>query len=158
MYRLKQAGLLDNKLLQKRLSTFGDYPARHTSGMWLHTTRKIALSLIVDDLAVKYVGKQHADHLQGALLRSYELTTDCEGKVYSGMSLKWYYKNRTRDIYMPGYLANVLSKFQHETPKQPQHTPYRYVTPVYSVKTQYETQDETPPLMAKKYLNKEKRA
>jgi hypothetical protein len=80
----------------------------------------------VDDFAVKYVGKQHADHLRDALLRSYELTTDWEGKVYSGMTLKWDYKNRTCcDISMHGYVANVLRKFQHETPKHPQHTPSR---------------------------------
>jgi hypothetical protein len=80
MYGLKQAGLLSNQLLQKRLSPFGCYPACHTPGMWLHKTIPIAFSLIVDDLAVKYVGKQHADHLWDALLHSYELTTDWEGK------------------------------------------------------------------------------
>jgi hypothetical protein len=102
MYGLKQAGLLANQLLQKRVSPFGYYPARHTQGMWLHNTRSIAFSLIVDDFTVKYVGKPHVDHLRDALLRSYELTTDWEGKVYSGMTLKWDYKNRTCGIYMPG--------------------------------------------------------
>jgi hypothetical protein len=38
------------------------------------------------------VGKQHADHLRNELLRTYELTTDWEGKVYSGMMLQWDYK------------------------------------------------------------------
>jgi hypothetical protein len=69
--------------------------------MWLHKTRPIALSLIVDDFTVKYVGKQHAAHLQDVHVRSYELTTDWEGKVYYGMTLKWDYKNRTCDISMP---------------------------------------------------------
>jgi hypothetical protein len=141
MYGLKQAGLLANQLLQKRLSTFGYYPAHHTPGLWLHLTRPLSLSLIVDDFTLKYVGKQHSDHLRDALLRSYELTTDWEGKVYSGISLKWDYKNRTCDISMPGYLANVLSKFQHDTPKHPQHTPSQYVTSIYGAKKQYATQD-----------------
>jgi hypothetical protein len=94
MYGLKQAGLLANQLLQKRLSTFGYYPACHTPGLWLHKTRSIDLSLIVDDFTVKYMGKHHADNLRDALLRSYELTTDWEGNFYSGMSLKWDYKNK----------------------------------------------------------------
>jgi hypothetical protein len=111
MYGFKHAGLLANKLLQKRLAPFGYYPARHTPGLWLHKTKQIAFSLIVDDFAVKYVGKHHADHLRDTLLRSYELTTDWEGKVYSCMSLKWDNKNRTCDIYMPGYISNVLIKF-----------------------------------------------
>jgi hypothetical protein len=68
MYGLKQAGLLDNQLLQTRLAPFGYYPARHTSELWLHKTRPISFTLIVDDLTVKYVGKHHADHLRNALL------------------------------------------------------------------------------------------
>jgi hypothetical protein len=71
MYGLKQAGLLANQLLQKHLAPFGYYPARHTQGMWLHKTRPIALSLSMDDFTVKLVGKQHADHLLDAFLRSY---------------------------------------------------------------------------------------
>jgi hypothetical protein len=68
MYGLKQAGLLVNQLLQTRLVPFGYYTVRHTPGLWLHKTRPIAFSLVVDDFAVKYVGKQHADHLRNALL------------------------------------------------------------------------------------------
>jgi hypothetical protein len=105
VYGLKQEGLLANQLLQKRLSPFGYYPVCNSPGMWLHKTRPIAFSLIVDDFEVKYTVKQHAYHLWDALLCSYELTTDWEGKVYSGMSLKWDYKNRTCDISMPGYIG-----------------------------------------------------
>jgi hypothetical protein len=131
MYGFKQSGLLANQLLQKLLAPFGYNPAQHTTGLWLHKTCPIDFSLIVNDFAVKYVGKHHDDHLRNALLQSYELTTDWEGKVYSGMSLKWDYKNITCDIFMPGYVSNVLSKFYHDSPKHPQHTPSRYVIPVY---------------------------
>jgi hypothetical protein len=89
MYGLKQAGLLANQLFQTRLAAFGYYPARHTPGLWLQKTQPIAFSLIVDDFAIKYLGKQHADHLRNVLLRTYELTNDWAEKVYSGMSLKW---------------------------------------------------------------------
>jgi hypothetical protein len=54
---------------------------------------------------------------------------------------------------MLGYISNVLSKFQHDKPKHPQETPSRYVMPVYGAKTQYATQDVTPPLTAKQCLN-----
>jgi hypothetical protein len=138
------------------LAPFGYYPARHTPGPWLHKTRPIAFSLIVDDFAVKYVGNQHADHLRNALLQNYELTTDWAEKVYSGMSLKWDYKNRTCDISMPGYVSNVLRKIQHDPPKHPQHTLSGYVTPVYGAKAQYATKDETPPLTPKQCLTIQK--
>jgi hypothetical protein len=156
MYGLKQAGLLANQLLHTRLAPFGYYPARHTPGLWLHKTRPISFTLVVDDFAVKYVGRQHAEHLRNVLLQTYELTTDWTATVYSGMTLKWDYKNRTCDISMPGYVSNILSKFQHDAPKHPQHTPSRYVTPVYGAKTQYATKDETPPLSAKQCLTIQK--
>jgi hypothetical protein len=156
MYGLKQAGLLANQLLQTRLAPFGYYPARHTPELWLHKMQPISFTLVVDDFAVKYVSKQHAEHLQDALLRTYELTTDWTATVYSGMNLKWDYKSRTCDISMPGYVSNMLSKFQHDAPKHPQHTPSRYVTPVYGAKTQYATKDETPPLTATQCLTIQK--
>jgi hypothetical protein len=138
-------GLLANQLLQTRLAPFGYYPARHTPGLWLHKTQPISFTLIVDNFAVKYLGKQHAEHLQNALLRTFELKT-----------LKWYYEKRTCDISMPGYVSNVLSKFQHDAPKHPQHTPSRYVTPVYGANTQYATKDDTPPLTAQQCLTIQK--
>jgi hypothetical protein len=135
VYDLKQAGLLANKLLQTGSAPFGYYPARHTPGLWLLRTRSVSFTLVVDDFAVKYVCKQHAEHLRNALLRTYELTTDWTSTMYSRMTLKWDYKNRTCDISMPGYVSNVLSKFQQDAPKHPQHTPSRLVTPVYGAKT-----------------------
>jgi hypothetical protein len=57
---------------------------------------------------------------------------------------------------MPGYVSNILSKFQHDAPKHPQHTPSRYVTPVYGTKTQYATRDETPPLTAERCITIQK--
>jgi hypothetical protein len=57
---------------------------------------------------------------------------------------------------MPGYVSNVLSKLQHDAPKDPQHTPSRYVMPVYGAKTQYATKDETPSLRAKQCLTIQK--
>jgi hypothetical protein len=50
---------------------------------------------------------------------------------------------------MPDYVTHVLNKFQHDAPKHPQHTPSKYVTPIYGAKTQYATRDETPLVSAK---------
>jgi hypothetical protein len=151
MYGLKQAAILANQLLHQRLAHYGYYPVPHTPGLWLHKTRSIALTLVVDDFAVKYVGKDNAHHLCNVLLRHNEITTDWGGTVYSGMKLKWDYQQRTLDISMHGYITNVLNKFQHDAPKYPQHTPSKYVTPIYGAKTQYATRDETPPLSTKQY-------
>jgi hypothetical protein len=75
------------------------------------------------------------------------------GTVYSGMTLKWDYQKRICDISMPGDIEIFLNKFQHDTPKHPQHTPSKQVTPIYGAKTQYATKDETPLLSAKQCTN-----
>jgi hypothetical protein len=89
VYGLKQAGLLANQLLQKRLKDFGYYPPRHTLGVWLKNTKPTSFSLVVDDFAVRYITKSDANHLRDALLQHYEITTDWEGTVYFGITLDW---------------------------------------------------------------------
>jgi hypothetical protein len=130
IYGLKQVGLLAKH-----------YLARHAPGLWIHETWPISFTLVMDDFAVKYVGNQHAERLRNSLLRTYELTTEWTATVYSGMTLKWDCDKQTCDISMHGYVSNVLRKFQHDAPKHPQHTPSRYVTPIYVAKTQYATRD-----------------
>jgi hypothetical protein len=72
------------------------------------------------------------------------------------MTLKWDYQKITCDIPMLGYVINVLNKFQHESPKYPQHTPSKYINPIYRGQTQYATKDETPLLSANKCTNIQK--
>ena len=47
--------------------------------------------LLVDDFGVEYVGERHAIHLKQALAKQYELTENCNGKLYSGINLEWSY-------------------------------------------------------------------
>jgi hypothetical protein len=71
MYGLPQAGILANKLLRKRLAPHGYYEMPHTPGLWKHIHRQIQFTLVVDDFGVKYVGKEHADHLVNVLKTKY---------------------------------------------------------------------------------------
>jgi hypothetical protein len=61
---------------------------------------------MVDNFGIKYVGKEHADHLINCLKEKYKLTKDWAGDLYCGISLKWDYAARTLDISMPGYIKN----------------------------------------------------
>jgi hypothetical protein len=117
MYGVKQAGLLANQLLQKRLRLYGYYPARHTPVLWLHNTKPTAFILVVDDFAVKYVTTADAHHLRNALLRHFKITADWNGTVYSGITLDWDYNKRTCDISMLGYIFNVLINSNMTHPK-----------------------------------------
>jgi hypothetical protein len=128
---LTQSGRLANNLLVTRLSPHGYHPVEYTHGMWRHKTRHITFTLVVDDFRVKYVGKEHTDHLLNALKQHYEVTEDWEGKLYCGILLKWDYENRTVDLSIPGYIENVLHKLQHNPPNRPQHAPYPAQKPQY---------------------------
>jgi hypothetical protein len=57
---------------------------------------------------------------------------------------------------MPGYVINILNKFQHDALKYPQSTPSKYVTTIYGAKTQYDTRDKTPLLSVKQCTNIQK--
>ena len=137
MYGLPQAGLLANNLLAQRLAHHGYYRTRHTPGLWRHVTRPISFALVVDDFAIKYVGKAHADHLIAALTQQYEgVTIDWAAKIFCGITIDWDYKRRTATLSMPQYITKALEKFQHPLPAKPQHAPHRHSAPQYGAKTQ----------------------
>jgi hypothetical protein len=137
MYGLPQAGILANKLLAKRLAKHGYYQVRHTPGLWRHTFCPIMFCLVVDDFAIQYVGKDHANHLLNLLRNDYEaVSVDWKAALYCGITCDWDYKNRTCDMSMPGYVKATLDKFQHPTPRRPQHSPHRHNPIQYGVKVQ----------------------
>ena len=49
MYGLPQAGILANKLLQKRLAPYWYYKVPHTPGLWKHVYNPIQFTLVVND-------------------------------------------------------------------------------------------------------------
>ena len=82
MYRLPHAVIIAQKLLEESLKKHGYCQSDKTPGFWKHDTRHICFSLIVDDFGVKYVGKEHADHIIGVLEELYVVDKDWEGKKY----------------------------------------------------------------------------
>jgi hypothetical protein len=64
MYGLPQASTLASDILVKHLAQYGCVQAKHTSGLFTHTTRPIIFSLVVDDVGVQYTGHEHAQHLE----------------------------------------------------------------------------------------------
>ena len=76
MYGLPQAGILAEKLLEKRLNAKGYRQSDICPGFWKHDWCPIVFSLCVDNFGVKYVDKQHADHLMKALKEDYTISHD----------------------------------------------------------------------------------
>ncbi len=74
VWGLPQAGILANKLLRKQLAPHGYNECINTPGLWRHVTRWITFSLVVNNFGIKYVGKEHVDHLIKCLKEKYKLT------------------------------------------------------------------------------------
>ncbi len=145
VWGLPQAGILANKLLRKRLLPHGYYECTHTPGLWRHLTRPISFTLVVDNFGVKYVGKEHIQHLITCLKEKYELTEDWTGNLYCGINLLWDYEARTLDISMPGYIKKLLHKYKHKMATKPQHCPYSPAPKQYGVGAQTPSQTMIPP-------------
>jgi hypothetical protein len=86
--------------------------------------RLILFTLVVNNYGIKYVGKEHVDHLIWSINHTYELTKDWMGDLYCGIQLKWDYNATTLDILILGYIKKVLQKNKHCVPMKPQHCPY----------------------------------
>jgi hypothetical protein len=91
----------------------------------------------VDDFGVKYVGREHAEHLMECIKKNYNISSNWNGSAYCGLTLYWDYKTRTVDLSMPGYIKAALHKYQHTAPVRPEHAPHTWNPPIYGAKTQY---------------------
>jgi hypothetical protein len=54
-----------------------------------HKTRSISFTLVVNNFGVKYVRKEHVNHLIWCIKQKYELTKDWMGNLYCGTKLIW---------------------------------------------------------------------
>jgi hypothetical protein len=66
--------------------------------------RPISFMLVVDSFGIKYVGKEHVNHLIWCIKQKYELTKDWMGDLNCGIKINWDYNARTLNISMPGYI------------------------------------------------------
>ena len=106
----------------------------------------------MDDFGVKLVGEEHTLHLKQTLEENYTLTTEWDGKGYTGIILDWNYKIRQVHLSMPGYVRKVLKQFGQKTQKK-QDQPYPSAPIRYGSKKQYAMQQLTAPLMDKNGKN-----
>jgi hypothetical protein len=154
MYRLPQAGILTNELLQRNLAKDGYRPTQHTHGLWKHDTGPVSFSLLVDDFGVKYVGREHAEHLMACIKKNYNISSDWKGSAYCGLTLEWDYNSRTVDLSMSGYIKAALHRYQNAAPARPVHAPHTWNPPVYGAKTQYVEDDNNSPALSSKNVTK----
>ena len=57
--------------------------------------------LVVENFGVNYVVEDHAMHLKVALEEDYKVTTEWDGKQYTGITLDWDYERQQVHLSMP---------------------------------------------------------
>ena len=111
MCGLPQSGILANKLFKERLLQNDYFEVPHTPGLFWHKIRPVWFTLVVDDFGIKYVGKEHAQHLLNVLKEFYKIEEDWTGSLYYGITLDWHYDQQYVDISMAGYILKQLAKY-----------------------------------------------
>jgi len=86
MYGLPQSGLLSNELLEKDSTTMVISKA-NLSLAWKHEWQPVQFTLVVGNFGVKYVGKEHSEHLQAVIAKYYKMSTNWTGRRYIGITL-----------------------------------------------------------------------
>jgi hypothetical protein len=149
MYGFPQAGILAHGLLDQRLNEHGYQQSQVTLGLWKHALRPISFRLCVDNFSMKYVGREHAEHLLQVLNMHYKFLQDWDGKKYLNIDIDCDYKQRKVHVLMLEYVPEALMQFQHKAPSMPQHQPYPHVTPTYGATCQYAEASDMSELLSK---------
>jgi hypothetical protein len=110
--------------------------------------------LVVDDLGIKYIGCDNAEHLIASIKKNYAISSDWTGSAYCGLKLDWGYTNITVDLFMPAYIKAALHKYQHPSPTHPEHGPHQWNPPVYGAQKQYVEDKQDSPLLSPKDVNR----
>jgi hypothetical protein len=109
----------------------------------------------VDNFGIKYIGREHATHLASILNEHYKCSHDWDGQRYLGMNIDWDYTGRAVHVSLLDYVPEALTRFQHKSPRIPQHQPYPHIKPTYHATAQYTEAANTIPLLdneGKKYV------
>ena len=150
MYGLTEAGILANKLLRSRFSKFRYFKLPHTPGLWKHISRPISCTLVVDNLGIKYIGREHANHLIKALQKDYSFKVDETGNLYCGINLDCQYDRVYVDTSMPTYVGIQLTQYGHEKPERKTYSPYAPAATVHGKSMQDMPEPDTSPALYSK--------
>jgi hypothetical protein len=105
MYGLPHAEIIAQELLKKRLLKAGCKQRKITPGYWTYQWQLIRFLLVVDDFGIKYIGKEHVQHLINTLKQNYDIEEDWDGNQCLSITLNWDYKNHQVHLSMPSYVG-----------------------------------------------------
>jgi hypothetical protein len=98
---------------------------------------------VLNNFGVKYIEKEHVQHLIKILKEHYKVEEDWGGTRYLGIRLDWDYNGREVHLSMPEYVEPKLAHFGYPIPIKPQHQPHPHTIPTYGAKVQYAKPEDT---------------
>ena len=91
MYGLPQVGIIAQELLQEHLAKVGYHQSKIIPGLWTHEMRKTCFTLVVDNVAIKYIRTEDAQHLINAPKKHYTISINWDATKYIGLTIHWDY-------------------------------------------------------------------
>jgi hypothetical protein len=148
IYGLPQSGKLAKDQLTKNLKQHGFTECEHTPCLFVHPTRDIKFTLVVDDFSVKYSDTKDVEFLLSILRPVYNLHIDWSGSKYLGITLDWDYTSviRSVSLSLPEYVAKGLQALEFTPSTKPVRSPGGFVRPQYGITTQLTDIDTSPPV------------
>jgi hypothetical protein len=98
---------------------------------------------LVNKFGVKYIGKEHDQHLIKVLREHYTVEEDQSGTICLGITLDWDYNGHKVHLSNPEYVKRALARFVNPIPIKPQHQTHPRTIPMYGAKVQYAKQEDT---------------
>ena len=82
------------------------------------------------------------------LSKSYNISSDWEGKWYLGLDLDWDYERREVHLLMITYGDSILKRFNHEKPRKPKDQTYPHIKTVYRAKAQFSEPEDMSEILS----------
>lgn len=102
--------MLGRENIIKVLKPFVYSPDPLSPNLWAHHTRPITFCLCVDDFGVKYYTADALNHLFMALISTFTISVDDNGKKYCGLTLSWNYEQGFVDGSMSQFINSTLTR------------------------------------------------
>jgi hypothetical protein len=147
LYGHPASGRLSFLKLKGILEEGGFYEHPMVDCLFIHKTRNIMFTLIVDDMGIKFAKKEDLEYLVSVIEPHWKLKVDLTGSRFIGMHLAWQYDRPVPRviIYNPSVVRDALARFAPDKRLRGSSTPSPYTQPVYGKRTQTGPFDEASP-------------
>ena len=147
LYGHPASGRLSFLKLKGILEDGGFYEHPLVDCLFIHKTRNIMFTLIVDDMGIKYATQEDLDYLVSVIQPHWKLKVDLTGSRFIGMHLAWQYDRPVPRVilYNPNVVRDALARFVPDKKMRGTSTPSPYTQPVYGNRSQTGPFDDSAP-------------